>query len=110
MHGRPWRPGPEVTPAQLKDLYARKAGAIARRPRFACASDVARVRLGAELACTVQHPTHVLTVDAAPENGGGGLGPDPSELMSASLGASLAMGYRLWAARLDVPLDSVEVE
>jgi uncharacterized OsmC-like protein len=99
-----------VTPTQLKDLYARKAGAIARRPRFACASDHARVRLRGDLLCTVEHPAHVLTVDAPPEDGGGGAAPDPSELMSASLGASLAMGYRLWAARLDVAFDEAEVE
>jgi uncharacterized OsmC-like protein len=99
-----------VTPAQLKDLFARKAGAIARRPRFARASDLARVRLGPDLVCTVEHPGHVLTADAPPENGGGGAGPDPSELMSASLGASLAMGYRLWGARLDVPIAGAEVE
>jgi uncharacterized OsmC-like protein len=99
-----------VTPAQLKDLYARKAGAIARRPRFARASDHARVRLDADLRCAVEHPSHRLTVDAPPEDGGGGAAPGPGELMSASLGASLAMGYRLWAARLDVVIDEIEIE
>lgn len=99
-----------MTPAQLKDLYARKASAMARRPVFARASGQVRVRLGADLLCDVEHPYHSLVADAPPDDGGRGLGPDPGELMAASLGASLAMGYRLWSARLDVPLEGAEVE
>jgi uncharacterized OsmC-like protein len=99
-----------VTPAQLKDLYARKASAMARRPLFARGSGQARVRLGPDLLCDVEHPGHSLVADAPPDDGGHGLGPDPGELMAASLGASLAMGYRLWSARLDVPLDAAEID
>lgn len=99
-----------MTPAQLKDLYARKASAMARRPRFARGSGQVRVRLGPDLLCDVEHPRHALVADAAPADGGRGLGPDPAELMAASLGASLAMGYRLWGARLDLPIEGAEVE
>jgi uncharacterized OsmC-like protein len=99
-----------VTPAQLKDLYARKASAMTRRPRFARGSGQARVRLGADLRCEVEHPGHSLVADATTDDGGQGRGPDPAELMTASLGASLLMSYRLWSARLDVPLESAEVE
>jgi uncharacterized OsmC-like protein len=104
------RPGAAVTPAQLKDLYARKASAMSRRPAFARGSGQARVRLGPDLLCDVEHPTHSLVADAPPGDGGQGLGPDPGELMAASLGASLAMGYRLWSARLDVPIEGAEVD
>ena len=99
-----------MTPEQLKDLYARKASAMARRPVFAHASGQARVRLGPDLLCDVEHRRHSLLADALPDDGGRGLGPDPGELMAASLGASLAMGYRLWSARLDVPLEGAEVD
>ena len=102
-------PGHAVTPAQLKDLYARKASALARRPVFARGSRQARVRLGSDLRCDIEHPAHTLVADAAADDGGQGLGPDPGELMSASVGASLAMSYRLWAARLDVPIEAIEV-
>ena len=99
-----------MTPEQLKDLYARKASAMARRPVFARGSGSARVRLGPDLLCDVEHPGHSLLADAPPDDGGQGLGPEPGELMAASLGASLAMGYRLWSARLDVPLGGAEVD
>lgn len=99
-----------MTPAQLKDLYARKASAMARRPVFARSSGQARVRLGPDLLCDVEHPCHSLVADAPPDDGGRGLGPDPGELMAASLGASLAMGYRLWSARLDVAIEGAEID
>lgn len=99
-----------MTPAQLKDLYARKARAMARRPVYARGSGLARVRLGSDLLCDVEHPAHTLIADATPEDGGRGLGPDPGELMTASLGASLAMSYRVWSARLDLSIESAEIE
>jgi uncharacterized OsmC-like protein len=99
-----------VTPAQLRDLYALKARAIARRPGFARGSGHARVCLGPGLHCEVESPRHALVVDALPEDGGEGRGPDPGDLMTASLGASLAMGYRLWSARLDIPIEGAEID
>jgi uncharacterized OsmC-like protein len=99
-----------LTPPQLKDLYERKADAMARRPRFAFASSRTEVRLEEGLRCEVAGPAGRVVADADPEDGGTGAGPDAGELMRASLGASLAMGYRLWAARLDVPIDEVTLE
>lgn len=99
-----------MTPAQLKDLYDRKASAIARRPGFARGSGHTRVSLGSDFRCQVESSRHALLADAPPEDGGDGCGPDPGDLMTASLGTSLAMGYRLWSARLDVPIESVEID
>jgi uncharacterized OsmC-like protein len=96
--------------AELKALFDRKARAMARRPVFGKGSGQARVRLGAGFACDVEHDGRTLLVDQPAAEGGGDAGPDPAELMRASLGASLAMGYRLWGARLGVAIDAVEVE
>jgi uncharacterized OsmC-like protein len=94
----------------LKALFERKARAIARRPAFGRGAGQARIRLGQGLACDVEHGAHKLLVDQPASEGGGDAGPPPDELMRASIGASLAMGYRLWGARLDVVIDAVEVE
>jgi hypothetical protein len=79
-----------VTAAELKALSLRKADAMARHPGFARASAQAHARVGDGFA-------HDLTQDA-------------HELMGASLAADLAMGYRLWAARLDVAIECVDVD
>jgi uncharacterized OsmC-like protein len=95
----------------LRDLYDRKARAVTRRPSFARARARARVRLAAEaMACEVEQAGRVTAVDQPPEDGGAGRDLHPGELMRASLGACLAIGYRLWGARLGVPIGAVELE
>lgn len=94
----------------LKALLDRKARAMTRRPAFGRGSGQARIRLGADLRCDVEHDHWKLLMDQPASEGGGGAGPPPDELMRASLGASLAMGYRIWGARMGVAIDAVEVE
>lgn len=94
----------------LKALFDRKARALARRPALGRGTGQARIRLGDGLACDVEHQDRKLLVDQPASEGGGGAGPAPEELMRASIGASLAMGYRLWGARLGVAIGDVELE
>lgn len=96
--------------AEIKELYSRKASAMTRRPVFARGHGQARIRLGEGLACDVEHEDRFVRVDQPASEGGAGTGPHPGQLMRASLGACLAMGYRMWGARLDVAIDGVEVE
>jgi uncharacterized OsmC-like protein len=96
--------------AALKALFDRKARAISRRPALGQGTAQTRIRLHDGLACDVEHRDRTLRVDESVSEGGDGAGPRPDELMRASIGASLAMGYRLWGARLGVPIDAVEVE
>lgn len=94
----------------IKELYRRKSSAIARRPSFARGRGQARVRMRAGYACAVEHEDRTEVVDQPESEGGGGAGPHPGQLMRASLGACLAMGYRSWAARLDVDIEAVDVD
>ena len=96
--------------AELKALFDRKARALTRRPALGRGTAQARIRLHDGLACDVEHDRHTLLVDQPASEGGAGAGPPPEELMRASIGASLAMGYRLWGARLGVAIDAIEVE
>ena len=46
-----------------------------------------------------------------PEGAGGSAsGPTPGVLGRAALGSCLAMGYKMWASRMGVPVESIEVE
>src|SRR6185503_17552923 len=82
----------------------------ARRPSFGRIQAQAHVRLGDSLLCEVEEGTWRTLLDQPVEEGGLGKGPQPGQMMRASLAGCLAMGYRLWSARLDVPLDGVEVD
>ena len=99
-----------MTTHEIKELFDRKASAMSRRPTFGRGSGHARIRLGAGLACDVEHTDRMIRVDQPPSEGGDGAGPHPGQLMRASLGACLAMGYRIWGARLGVAIEAVEVE
>ncbi len=99
-----------MNPRDIKALHDRKARAIARRPTFAHASGQARVVLDAGFTCLVEDQDRRLAADLPSVDGGDAAGPSPDQLMRASLGAALAIGYRLWGARLEVPLAGVAVE
>jgi uncharacterized OsmC-like protein len=63
------------------------------------------------LAChVVEPPNRTLRVDVPVDHGGTNAGPHPGQLMRASIGACLAIGYTIWAARMEVPLDRVVLE
>jgi uncharacterized OsmC-like protein len=98
-----------MDPADLKDLYDRKTRAMLKRPSFARGSGHARVRAGAPMSCEVDFGDRTMHVDLPAEEGGTASAADPGQLMSASLGACLALGYKIWAARLEVPIGAVEV-
>jgi uncharacterized OsmC-like protein len=101
-----------MTPSDLKDLYDRKGRALVRRPAFGRSTGQARVSItSGGLAChVVEPPNRSMRVDVPVEEGGTNAGPHPGQLMRASIGACLAIGYTIWAARMDVPLDRVVLE
>jgi uncharacterized OsmC-like protein len=99
-----------VTSAGLKDLYERKRRALVRRPSFGRTNAQAHVRLGDSLLCEVEEGAWRTRVDQSSEEGGTGSAPHPGQMMRASIAACLAMGYRLWSARLGVAIEDVEVD
>jgi uncharacterized OsmC-like protein len=95
----------------LKDLYERKARVMANRPELARQSGHVHVRLTEGLACAVDgaeatSPLGLFADDDGPRDDH----RSPEQLMRASLAASLALGYRLWSARLEIAVEGIEVE
>jgi uncharacterized OsmC-like protein len=99
-----------VTAAGLKDLYERKRRAMLKRPSFARATSQARARVRDTLTCDVEEATWRTRVDMSADEGGMGSAPHAGQIMRASLVACLAIGYRMWGARLDVEVEDVEVD
>jgi putative redox protein len=58
---------------------------------------------------TVWVREHRLTVDERPEAGGGDAGPDPQELLAASLASCTAITMEMYAARKGWEIGEVEV-
>jgi len=81
-----------------------------RRPAFGRTAAQARVRLGDTLLCEVEEGDWRTRIDQSVEEGGTGSAPHAGQMMRASIVACLAMGYRMWGARLGVEIDDVEVD
>jgi putative redox protein len=67
-------------------------------------------REGGNLRHAVQVREHHLTVDEPPSDGGEDTGPDPRELLAASLASCTAITMEMYAARKGWDLGRVEVD
>lgn len=94
---------------KLKTTLERNEKAIRQRPSIGQGVATTKVRIRSGVTCDVEDGDWKLVADQSPGEGGAGLGPDPGVFGRAALGTCLAIGYMEWAARLEVPIDSVEV-
>jgi uncharacterized OsmC-like protein len=69
-----------------------------------------RVRLRPGLRCDIEDGPWKLTAGVSENSGGTSAGPDPGTFGRGALGSCLAMNYANWAAKLDVPIEAIEVE
>jgi uncharacterized OsmC-like protein len=93
----------------LRTIMERNVEAVRLRPDIGqgTAITIARIREG--LTCDVEDGAWKLVADESPGDGGAGLGPDPGVFGRTALGTCLAIGYKMWSAYLEIPIDSVEV-
>lgn len=94
----------------LKTATDRNIKAMSLRPSIArgTATTTVSVRQG-ETACEIEDGSWKLVADMDAGMGGAAAGPDPGILARGALGACLAAGYLLWAARLEIPIDDIRV-
>jgi uncharacterized OsmC-like protein len=93
-----------------RDHYQRKVRTLTERPAFARESSTSLARLAEGLACEVRSGDHLVGADMPQREGGTGAAPTPGQLMRSGLAACLAIGYRLWSERLEIPVGAIEVE
>jgi OsmC-like protein len=98
-----------MTTGQLKVIQDRTTNALSLRPSIGIgtATTTARVRSG--LTCDIEDGPWTFVADEMPGEGGAGVGPDSGVYGRAALASCLAIGYVMWAARLEVSLETVEV-
>ena len=98
------------TSERIRTAQERNARAIELRPALGQKTVTTQIRMVDGLCCEVEEGRWKIISDASEKSGGTGKGPDPGALCRAALGSCLALGYTMWAARLQVPLDSLESE
>ncbi len=93
----------------LKTAIERNIKALTLRPSMGRGTAITTVTLRDGVTADIEDGGWKLVADESTGDGGAGLGPDPGVFTRAGLGSCLAIGYAMWAAKLGVPLDSVEV-
>lgn len=94
----------------IKTAIERNVKAVSLRPSVGQGTAVTRVRLRDGLTCDISEGPWSLVAGMTEKYGGTNAGPNPGVLGRAALGSCLALGYGMWAARLGVPITSLDVE
>jgi len=94
----------------IREALERNARAVELRPSIGQGTAVTKVRLAPGLTCEVEDGSWRLIVGMSEKYGGANAGPNPGVYGRAAVGSCLAVGYAMWAARMGVPIDALEVE
>lgn len=94
----------------LKDLIAEIQTTFRNEPEKASVTFTSESQLQDGFHSEIALRDHALTVDEPAALGGTDKGPNPVELILASLGSCQEITYRAYAAALGIPLESVSVK
>ena len=98
------------TSEKIKTAFQRTVKAISLRPSLGHGTGTSKARIRSGLTCEVEEGPWRLTADMPGQAGGDALGPTPGVYGRAALGSCLAIGYMMYAAKLNVLISQLEVE
>lgn len=103
---------PSDTAAALRELLDATADALAGNPEAAVIRPAASTSLVPSTATEVRVRAgrHAFTIDEPPVLGGTDLGANPVEHLLASLGSCQVITYQVWAAKLGIAVERIEVD
>ncbi len=90
-------------------LPAAPADPVETRRVDAVDGGVAEILADKKFAVSASAGDHPIVIDADKEDGGDGLGPNPTRLVEAALAACSAMTVRMYARRKNWPIDALKV-
>ena len=97
-------------PATIREIAERNAKMLALKPSRGHLTGVTKARIVGGLRCEIEEGPWKLAADMPVKAGGEDSAPTPSVLGRGALASCLAIGITTWAARLDIPIDALEVE
>lgn len=94
----------------IKNAFLRTVNVLSARPSFGHGTGRSTTRIRDGLTCESEEGPWKFVTDMPEQVGGHALGPTPGVLGRAALGSCLAMGYAMYAAKLGVLIESLQVE
>ena len=97
-------------PTKIREIAERNAKFLALKPDRGHLTGVTKARWIDGLRSEVEEGPWKLSVDMPLKAGGDETAPTPGMLGRGALASCIVVGIAMWAARLDIPLDALEVE
>jgi uncharacterized OsmC-like protein len=94
----------------IRNAFDRCVKTLTLRPSRGHSTGVSRTRLRDGLVCEIEEGPWRLTADMPVQVGGGSTAPTPGVFGRAAFGSCLAVCYMMHAAKLGVPITSLEIE
>jgi len=95
---------------EIKNKFMRTQKALTLKPSLGISTGISTTRIVNGLSAETKEGDWVFRADMPKQVGGNATASSPGALGRAALGSCLAIGYMLWASKLDVSIDSLEVE
>jgi len=100
----------QIKQPDITEKITRVTKALTLKPALGLGTGKSTARISTGLSCQVKEGEWELNADMPVQVGGLANAPTPGVLGRAALGSCLAIGYMIWAAKLEVPIDNLEVE
>lgn len=97
------------TQVKIKTALDRAANMVEAKPSIGQRSYKSTATVGESLACAVREKEWRFASDTPEAMGGDNGAPSPSTLFRAAVASCVAMGIKMWAARMEVAIAHVEV-
>lgn len=96
--------------ATIRAISERNVKMLNLKPHKGHLTGVTRARIEDGVRCVIEEGSWRLAADMPVKAGGDESAPTPGMLGRGALASCLAIGIRLWAARLEIAIDAIEVE
>ena len=95
---------------KIKLAVERSTKALSLKPSLGLGTGVSKTRIKNGLTCEIEEGNWKFLADMPESIGGNAQGPTPGVYGRAALGSCLAIGYMMMAAKMNIPVSSLEVE
>ena len=94
---------------EIKNKFERNEKALTLKPKLGLSTGVSVTRVVDGLQCEIKEGDWELKTDMPIQVGGNGSAPTGGVLGRAALGSCLASGYMMWASKLNIQIDNLEI-
>ena len=95
---------------KIKVAVERSTKALSLKPSLGLGTGVSKSKIKNGLTCEIEEGNWKFLADMPESIGGNAQGPTPGVYGRAALGSCLAIGYMMMAAKMNIPVSSLEVE